>query len=170
MGVYFHDGGILFNSGKIAFHEDCCCDTADCGNCSSGFGPLQLEVTASGITNRECPNCAVFNGTHITSFLQACSWCKLVTGSEFCNEFIGVQAATILVTLVHPPGSDYLLNVIYGHTSPQSCIVFNYTALYRKVYVEKPDCFAFSSEVLDFVSSSFGPCNNWPATVTLSTI
>lgn len=59
MPLYLWEGKLLVENGKLAVHEDCCCNV--CRNCCDGQGiPTTISAAFSGITF--CPDCR--SGNH----------------------------------------------------------------------------------------------------------
>ncbi len=177
MGIYFYEGGILFNSGDIAFHEDCCCGDLleNCSFCSSGVAPKQLEATIAGVTNNTCTGCAAFNGTHVLdNVFQGgtwCQWCKLLAQVS-CPSAHGL--AIVASVFYDVPLDEYWLAArLTITTNPTSdCGSTYHSSLYRKSYGgSKPDCAVFSDEVLAYYAYTGQPPGcNIPSTITISTI
>ena len=71
--VYFEGSAVLFVSGSVAFHSDCCCalcgqtsgGTQECNNCIEGTHDHDMEVVISGVANDSCTDCADLDATYI---------------------------------------------------------------------------------------------------------
>lgn len=132
-GIYFWDGDVLFDSGSIAMHEDCCCDM--CTWCVPPSGtPDEIQVVISGVTNDGCADCGDFNDTFICSRAAfQCYW----TSDEFtvCN-----WAHTIRVVI-----NDVGITVTDNHVGPLAYVAFRKSD-------ESVDCANLSSESIPFLS------------------
>lgn len=88
MAVQFYDGGILFDSGKVAMHEDCCCceccDYPLCGTWPSSF---TADMSEPYLINRQCNICSTFpTDLLFNKVSETSSGCWKVTYYEHFSE------------------------------------------------------------------------------------
>ena len=55
--VYFWDSKVLFDSGKVAMAEACCCADS-CENCTSGTNVAYIDVTFPTLVDNWCTDCS----------------------------------------------------------------------------------------------------------------
>ncbi len=79
MVVKFDGGKVLFDSGAVAMHEDCCCGECGC----TGTPPAELLIEFAGITGNYCGgfggNCDDFNAQFIVT-RSGCSYTYIIGG------------------------------------------------------------------------------------------
>ena len=86
--VRFWNEKVLFNSNKVAMHDDCCCppmpewckdnpDDCEEGTCcrdDCDWVPSFLKVVISGVVDCSCAGYVNPNGTHIVPYKGGCFW------------------------------------------------------------------------------------------------
>jgi hypothetical protein len=109
MVVYFEGGQVLFDSGSIAFHEDCCCE-AICDHCTGDTSSLNVDFT--NVDTLECTECSTFYGSTFTLTRDATDKCKYeYTNSDWgCSGCTGAEVTSTHIVLEYIlSGSDYIL-------------------------------------------------------------
>ena len=176
MAIQFIGGQILFDSGSIAFHEDCCCGTSfGCDNCS-GSVPTQLEVSISGVagscTGGNCGDLNTDNGTDDVPYVLDittpdipgdCLWVYVLDPSECTGSEILEQ---IEVFLVHLGGGQYELAIIIA---PSSGSFDNNFLWWDDEFSPKEDCAAWSDRDVPFLIDG-GDCENDNSTATITAV
>lgn len=160
--IQFEDSKILFDSGQIAFDQACCCEGVPCPNCQSGFLPLTITVTFSGVANDPNPTfpCTLcdlgFNKTHILEIAIPAAICEWIIGIVACYP---ISASTIRASVTFESG-DYILNVFTNEHGSSG-------ALYQKnLGPTKPDCTAFNETLTLTSVVQIGVWCSWPPTCT----
>jgi hypothetical protein len=158
MAIYFHGGVVLFDSGAVAMHEDCCCGGyVTCGGCNPA--PETMVVTITGITCSDCPS--AINGTHnlswnavLSEYWNACFWgAEVIPCDWYDNE---------LIVLVRIVGSELWVECYISHWS--------YGQIdFRKIYAapEEPfDCTNIGS--IPYIGENHAFCSASSPTCVLS--
>jgi len=79
--VLVKNGKVLTDDGKVASHEDCCCEpcTVSCTQCSSTISGWLVTIADLGNPGDACGDCADFNGEYVVDGCtpvggQPCCW------------------------------------------------------------------------------------------------
>lgn len=150
MGVQFWDDVVLFDSGNVAMHGDCCCGCPHC----SGDTPSVLRLTFDGVVEGNCGDCNDFNNSFDLDrdVPTVCTWRTLhaICVSEG-DATISIQLTSVLI----------LVHVFYGLAEDPNRVQF------AKVVEAPYDCTNLGAIPLTDPGANT-PCNWTNATCTVS--
>jgi hypothetical protein len=166
MGLYFYNGKLLFVSGSIAAHEDCCCPDVVCAYCQSGYASAVVNLAVAGVSNGTyCAGCAAaFNDSHPLPTSGACQWLKQSYSPLSCGP-LGYKYPRLQFGVGYDAGlGGYIAGAVVGLVDDPSDIGYSSYAEFRKVYGETaPDCLAFANEGLPRIATSGNASCLWTA-------
>lgn len=107
MPLMFLANELLFVSGDLAMHEDCCCEEDvprhDCASCNLPIRDT-AKLTLSGFSDGDCSPCSVFNGEILVPKFGTCTWrktgtitCEGVTKSWVISGGVGGSGGSVVV-------------------------------------------------------------------------
>lgn len=162
--IMFKGTQILFVTGKIALDPRCCC-VADCTNCAAGKGHVNhFEVTFAGIANSGCGSCGTYNTTFIvdgSGFPVACT----ATSGSFTDPCVGFGNVFNVQVWIHAVAGIYYARVTLTESYAGWHVIWE-----ASLGTTKPDCTAFSSLNLPYVSGGLYHCNAAGATCSLTSV
>jgi len=143
--IRFYDNKVLFANNKVAMHADCCCEECpvECDHCSSGCAPVQFQVVISGLTNKDCGDCADLNDTYILS--NTSGSCVAPWVYNFLPAICGFTQVTLWI--LDMGGGNYRIVVDFTGINPLRLT-------WTKDYATKPNCENLGNEALPPSSSS----------------
>jgi len=106
----------------------CCCETDDviCEHCSSGYAPLQFEVTFSNISSGTCESCTQFNDSFILDYnTYPNPYCLWVYLHDICE---------------YQPGWGQILLAIYADYIQVQLINSNVSSVFFRLDFEELNC------------------------------
>lgn len=159
--------------------SNCGTGTGDpCDQCATGTTPAEMSVTASGMADgvnpgEACP-CPLGDGTFVCPQTSACEW---VYGFDSCDADATYNNRTytfnVAVQAIVRSG-DYITRVVMTITivggPPYPTGMVNSAGIFEYNHgTTKPDCSAFSSLSIPYVSQS-GGCDFSGVTLTVTSI
>ncbi len=153
MALYLWNGDLLAINGKLATHENCCCE--ECVYCTEGTTPPIIQVVIDGVTNGRCEGCAGINGTYSLTQDEgdSCFWSRDIE-IDICGI---VQTVTITAWLTN----NSLLVEAYMHFTDDCAALFS-------LDIETPFNCNFSG--LDIPPSGACDCDEGEATCTVTAV
>ena len=112
MAIQFVDGDVLFVSGDVAMHADCCC--SPCSECSGAQPPASVTVNAC-VPPSIAPS-GPYTFDSFTSFSPDCSWLWTAVDGDLDVVYFG-NDDEYTIELIPSLGSHY-----FAYDAALSCV------------------------------------------------
>jgi hypothetical protein len=162
-------GTLIFNTvtGKLAID----CPSTPCDRCTNT--PRYFKAVFSGsLADQDCDACENIPTTYVAEQFSECLWRIDLCNCNTRSPIVLTSAVRITMNLI---GSDYILRCLVSiiRRTPSSTNAGTDEARFEKNFgTTKPDCKAFSNEVLTFQGMDIDGdvCGDWSAlSVTITT-
>lgn len=182
MPVFSQGGQIVSVGGKPAAADGCCCNGETCDHCVTGTVVASVDLDISGTSDGSSLPCG---GTECIDRdgLYSCaldtaslpSVCRWLNGDSAtggcCSLTPPIHGTTLLVRVIFTAGTYKLEAKIGSLYDPPSPCLENVATFQKDYGASKPDCSAFSGEVLTFISQTTGGgCDFSTSTVTVTSV